>query len=82
MKCMRFSGCLKSPQNSEYANYSDATPTECDPNYRNAAHKQLIVRMSYNVFCTCKSDARILRVVRSQLSARVICDNETVQIVI
>lgn len=42
------------------------------------SNAQTIVRMSYNVLRTRKSDAQILRVVRSQLSARVICDHKTV----
>lgn len=35
---MRFSGRIKSPQNSEHAQYSDAT--ECDPIHQNVTHEQ------------------------------------------
>ena len=37
IRCMRFSGRIKSLQNSEHAHYSDAI--ECNLNYRNATHK-------------------------------------------
>ena len=37
IRCMRFSGRIKSLQKSKNAHYYEAI--ECDPNYRNATHE-------------------------------------------
>lgn len=44
IRCIRFSGRIRSLQNSRHAHFSDAT--ECNPNYRNTTN---IVQTSYNV---------------------------------
>lgn len=59
IRCMRFSGCIKSRQNSRLAHNSDAT--ECDQN--SAIQRTIIIQTSCKVLCTRKSDAGFLKVV-------------------
>lgn len=60
IRCMRFSGRIKFPQNSEYAQYSDAT--KCDSNDRNAMHEHLCERRNVNrsYLCVCFAIMRLL----------------------
>ena len=44
IRCMDFSGRVKSLKNSGHAHNSDAI--ECDPNYRSAMHKHLCKRLT------------------------------------
>lgn len=64
IRCMRFSGCIKSHQNSRQAHYSKTT--KCDPNGRSASHTHKCERywtfcvQWCNVFKDCRMNCRYL----------------------
>lgn len=55
IRCMRFSVCIKSPQNIWHAHHSDKT--KCDPSFRNALPQEKQASNSnVNTNCTSRCD--------------------------
>lgn len=65
IRCMRFSGRIKSPQNCGHAHHHDTI--ECDQN------KRTLVPTSYNVLYTRKSDAQFFKGRKMNRSCLCVC---------